>query len=287
MKRYKVNESRAHKYIQIPKELFISKSYQDLSNDAKILYGHLLDRMELSKKNKWINEEQDIYLIFTREEAMNLLGISNKTSTKIFKELKEEGLIEELRQGLNKPNLIYIGHIIYDGSMKKEMCNLYESREANKYYFKDVDLACEDKKNIHRNNTNINNTDISNTEYSSKEKETIYGSTVGEEVLEVYKRYISSSVTDIEFNKLAQFEYIYNKEILIKAIMIACENNVKRINYIETLLEDWCNKGLNDAMLVEENVNSWKNKNRRYKEIKENKIERTINNIDTDFNIYY
>lgn len=285
MRRYKVNESRAHKYIQIPKELFISERYEKLSNDAKILYGQLLDRMELSKKNKWINEDQDIYLIFTREEAMNLLGISNKTSTKIFKELKDAGLIEELRQGLNKPNLIYIGHIVYDGSMKKEICNFYESREANKHYFKDVNLASEEQQDIHRNNTNINNTDISNTNYSIKEKETFYDTTVDEEVLEVYKRYISSNITDIEFNKLSQFEHTYNKDILIKAIMIACENNVKKINYISSLLEDWCNKGLNDSMLVESNIDSWKNKNRRYKEIKERRIERIVNDTFTDFDI--
>lgn len=71
----------------------------------------MLDRLSLSQKNHWIDEENNVYLIFTREKVQEKLNLSDKTVTKSFKILMEVNLVQEKRQGLGKPNLIYVGKI--------------------------------------------------------------------------------------------------------------------------------------------------------------------------------
>ena len=111
---YKINEVTQHKYYQVPKELYINPRYKTvINNDAKMLYALLLDRMELSRTNGWIEDDGTIFLIFKREDLADMLGICVTTVWRAIKQLKEVGLIEEKRQGLNRPNLIYIGKIDY------------------------------------------------------------------------------------------------------------------------------------------------------------------------------
>lgn len=107
---YKDNEYLENSYYKIPQELFVSSLYKDkLNSDSKILYAFLLDRLSLSQENHWIDKERNIYLIFTREEVQEKLNLSDKTATKAFKQLNDVGLVQEKRQGLGKPNLIYVG----------------------------------------------------------------------------------------------------------------------------------------------------------------------------------
>ena len=111
---YKVNEVQQYKYYQVPKELFTNLRYKTtLNNDAKMLYAILLDRMELSRTNGWVEDDGTIYLIFKREELSDILGLCETTVWRAMKQLKAVGLIGEKRQGLTKPNLIYIGKIDY------------------------------------------------------------------------------------------------------------------------------------------------------------------------------
>ena len=112
---YKNNEILENSYYQIPQELFINRLYKEkLNSDSKILYAFLLDRLSLSQKNHWFDKEGRVYLIFTREEVQNKLCLSEKTVTKAFKQLIDVNLIAEKRQGLGKPNLIYIGKIQHE-----------------------------------------------------------------------------------------------------------------------------------------------------------------------------
>ena len=108
---YRLDDVRKNQHYQMPKELFCSTKYRTLSLEAKVLYSFLLDRMELSRKNNWVNENGNIYLIFSRTEIMELMQISDKTCTKAFKQLSDLELIKEVRQGRGKPNLIFIGRI--------------------------------------------------------------------------------------------------------------------------------------------------------------------------------
>ncbi len=92
---YKVNEYLENVFYQIPKELFVNTYYKNLNSDSKLLYSLLLDRLSVSMKNEWIDEERNIFLIFSRKEAEEKLNLSDKTVTKAFKQLRETKLIYE------------------------------------------------------------------------------------------------------------------------------------------------------------------------------------------------
>ena len=149
---YKANECFEHLYYQIPMELFFNTKYKDkLNSDSKILYGFLLNRLTLSAKNNWIDENGSIFLIFTRKEVQELLNLSDKTVTKAFKQLKDCKLIYEKKQGANKPNLIYVGKIEHDKKLIQLIRKNYESRI--------VKSTTHDTENLrpNYNNNNYNN----------------------------------------------------------------------------------------------------------------------------------
>ena len=96
-------------FYRIHKELFTEPNFRELSTDAKVLYGILLDRMSLSLKNQWLDAQNKVYIIFTVEEIMDALNCANQKATRLMVELeKQAGLIERKRQGLGRPNLIYV-----------------------------------------------------------------------------------------------------------------------------------------------------------------------------------
>lgn len=96
-------------FYRIPKALFKEPNFRELSTDAKVLYGILLDRMSLSLKNQWLDAQNKVYIIFTVEEIMDALNCANQKATRLMVELeKQAGLIERKRQGLGRPNLIYV-----------------------------------------------------------------------------------------------------------------------------------------------------------------------------------
>lgn len=135
-------------------ELFFNKNYRDkLNSDSKILYGFLLNRLTLSAKNNWIDENGNVFLIFifTRKEVQKILNLSDKTATKAFKQLNECKLIHEKKQGANKPNLIYVGKIEHDEELTKVIRKNYDSRI--------VKSTTQDTENLrsNHNNNNYNN----------------------------------------------------------------------------------------------------------------------------------
>ena len=96
-------------FYRIPKALFTEPNFRELSTDAKVLYGILLDRMSLSLKNQWLDAQNKVYIIFTVEEIMDALNCANQKATRLMVELeKQAGLIERKRQVLGRPNLIYV-----------------------------------------------------------------------------------------------------------------------------------------------------------------------------------
>ena len=96
-------------FYRIPKALFTEPNFRELSTDAKVLYGILLDRMSLSLKNQWLDAQNKVYIIFTVEEIMDALNCANQKATRLMVELEmQAGLIERKRQGLGRPNLIYV-----------------------------------------------------------------------------------------------------------------------------------------------------------------------------------
>ena len=110
-------------FYRVPKVLFTEDCFWNVSTDAKLLYGILLDRMNLSARNDWLDKEGRVYIIFTIDEIKSSLGCAEKKAVKLLDELEKKcGLIERKRQGLGKPNLIYVKNFI-SGSVERQFLN--------------------------------------------------------------------------------------------------------------------------------------------------------------------
>ncbi|MDE6600972.1 MAG: replication initiator protein A [Lachnospiraceae bacterium] len=104
-------EAEQYSFYRIPKMLFTVECFRGLSCEAKVLYGLMLDRMGLSIKNRWFDEEDRVYIVFTVEEIAEMMDCGTQKAVKLVKELDADkgiGLIEKKRLGLGKPNVIYV-----------------------------------------------------------------------------------------------------------------------------------------------------------------------------------
>ena len=107
--RYTRQSIISNTFYQMPRFLTAGEfAGNNLSNNARILYVLLLDRHKLSVKNDWFDDNGEVYIYFKREEMESQLGLSERTISKVMQELKDLSLIEEKKQGLNKPNKIYL-----------------------------------------------------------------------------------------------------------------------------------------------------------------------------------
>lgn len=105
------NEADTYSFYRIPKILFTCEIFKDLSTEAKVLYGLMLDRMALSVKNNWLDSEKRAFIYFSNDEIMSYLGCKKNKAIDIMKELDVTtgiGLLEKKRQGLGKPTIIYV-----------------------------------------------------------------------------------------------------------------------------------------------------------------------------------
>ena len=105
---YYGSEADQFSFIRIPKIMLIDKVFQTLSMAAKVLYGVLLDRMSLSMKNGWLDEENRVYIIYQIGEIQEDLGFTKKKAMDLLAELEEFGLLEKKRRGHGLPNILYV-----------------------------------------------------------------------------------------------------------------------------------------------------------------------------------
>ena len=99
-------------FIRIPKAMIVDPMFADLSVNAKLLYGVLLDRMNLSIKNRWFNSENRVYIIYQIAEIMEDFNFSKKTAVRYLNELENFGLVEKKRRGLGLPSLLYVKNFV-------------------------------------------------------------------------------------------------------------------------------------------------------------------------------
>ncbi|BAK47660.1 hypothetical protein CXIVA_16940 [Clostridium sp. SY8519] len=96
-------------FYRIPKTLITGEEFREVSVEAKLLYGLMLDRLSLSMKNGWFDDQNRAYIIYTVEDIMSDLQCGNQKAVKLLSELeKKAGLIRRKRQGLGKPSLTYL-----------------------------------------------------------------------------------------------------------------------------------------------------------------------------------
>lgn len=163
---YYGNEAEQYSFYRIPKILFTDDRFKAVSVVSKVLYGLLLDRMALSIKNSWLDEDGRVFIIYTISDVMETLCCAEQKANKLLGELdstKGVGLIERKRRGLGKPNVIYVKNFIH-----KEEPGQPESQIKNCENHKsgDVKIAIQEMRKSQTNNTDFSDTDFSDTDPS-------------------------------------------------------------------------------------------------------------------------
>lgn len=152
-------QSDQFSFYRIPKVLFSDERYHDLTVESKVLYGILLDRMALSARNHWFDNQGRVYIYFTIEEVMAHLGCGDKKAGALLAELeKKADLILRKRQGLGKPNLIYVKNFV---STDRQIQTRQNDVSGTVY------STIQDLSKSQGNNTDLNKTEYNDTEIDS------------------------------------------------------------------------------------------------------------------------
>lgn len=181
-KKISASNFETNRFYQLPKFLFEDSYFSKMSTDAKVMYSILKDRFELSKKNNWIDNDGNIYLLYTNKQLCKILDYSEPKIIKLKKELETYNLISNERQGLNKPNKIYLLEPNYDKELKnfkfQNKKNLSSGTKKNLVpelkEFKPSDTNNSDTNNNDTNNNDMNDmNDMNDRKINKFEQETI------------------------------------------------------------------------------------------------------------------
>lgn len=141
-------QSEQFSFYRIPRLLIKDQHFKGLSSDAKLLYGLMLDRMALSMKNHWLDNENRAYIIYSISNVMDDINCSKPTCVKIMKELDSFGLIERKRKGLGKPDIIYVKNFaVLEDSQEQdeESSDFADTFEENKPVMSNENITSEGK----------------------------------------------------------------------------------------------------------------------------------------------
>ena len=140
-------QSDQFSFYRIPRLLIKDPHFKGLSSDAKLLYGLMLDRMALSMKNHWLDNENRAYIIYSISNVMEDINCSKPTCVKIMKELDSFGLIERKRKGLGKPDVIYVKNfaVLEDSQEQEESSDVADTFEENESVVSNENITSEGK----------------------------------------------------------------------------------------------------------------------------------------------
>ena len=167
MKYFTGKEADLFTFYKIPKELFTNNYFKVISTDAKVLYGLMLDRISLSVKNGWLDDQNRVFIFFSVDDTMELLNCKKNKAIQTIAELDIEtgiGLIEKKRQGQGKPTRIYVKNFYMPDEDTIETVS-----EVGKTNFKRLEIqTSKGLKNqpLEVEKTNPNNTEFNNTEFN-------------------------------------------------------------------------------------------------------------------------
>ena len=177
-------QSESFHFIQVPRFLFSDSSFRVLKPESKILYSLMLDKMSLSRKNGWFDEKKRVYIIYPIERMMEDIDCKHTKCAEIVKELINFGLIEKKKQGLGKPDIIYVKDFLHaieeaanpDGITEVRKTDVLTSadsvirntdfRKSEKRISGSTENGSLDIRNTDTSNTDINNTHNNQTELS-------------------------------------------------------------------------------------------------------------------------
>lgn len=218
-------------FIRIPAVLFSKEEFKGLSSEAKVLYGILLKRMDLSAKNGWFDDQGRVFIICTLEEIMETMNCADNKATKLMNELEEKcGLIERKRQGQGKPNLIYVKNFIssVDNSGVQPPESRFKTRENHDSgVVKTTNQESLKSRGSYKDN---NDTDLSYTENP------IYPGRDADAMAErrSYESYFRDA---LEFDYLLQ-QYPYDRETLQEILDLVVDTVCTKREYIRIASDD-------------------------------------------------
>ena len=138
-------ESEQFSFVRVPRVLFTDKEHFDnLSNEAKLMYGLLLERMSLSRKNNQIDKHNRVYIIFPVEEIEESLDVGHEKALNLLKELDDQsgiGLVKKKRRGLGLPSILYVKNFIVKGEQNTDRVPTSRSTVEEKVK-KQIDYDC-------------------------------------------------------------------------------------------------------------------------------------------------
>ena len=124
---YYGSQAEQFSFVRIPRIMLTDKAFQTLSITSKVLYGVLLDRMSLSMKNNWFDEENRVYIIYQIGEIMEDLGLTKKKAMDLLQELEAFGLLEKKRRGHGLPNILYVKNFMPESGSRGDQTGTSES----------------------------------------------------------------------------------------------------------------------------------------------------------------
>ena len=217
-------------FIRVPTVLFSDEQFKNMSAEAKVLYGILLKRMDLSAKNGWLDGQGRVYIICTLEEIMETLNCGNQKAVKLMDELEGKiGLIERKRQGLGKPNLIYVKNFICPVD-KVDNSSPSHFLKCENHTSGDVKITLQEVRKSHGSNTDNNDTDNRYTEnpiYPGRDEE------------EMRARMICKSFFEdqIEYDYLLD-QYPYERETIRGILDLLVDTYCSKRKYIRVAGDD-------------------------------------------------
>lgn len=159
--------SEQFSFVRVPRVLFTDKEHFGcLSNDAKLLYGFLLERMSLSRRNNWIDELNRVYIVFPIEEIEELLGVGHDKANNLLKELDDVngiGLVSKKRRGLGLPSILYVKNFIINDSESSKTEAQDNTSEAEKKF---ENIASSSQ------STEVRFSEVENTDFKKSESQT-------------------------------------------------------------------------------------------------------------------
>ena len=171
-KKFRVQEEVGERFYRLPKIFFTSEQYKKMSNDAKIAFALLQDRLELSIRNQWFDEEGYIYFLFGNEQLSEILNCSKPTVIKIKKELQKAELLEEKRMGLSQSNRLYllkpqvtIDDVVELKEKEENTLSLEPQQKLKNLTSRNQNSLLQEVKNFNTNDTDLSDTDFKDTDY--------------------------------------------------------------------------------------------------------------------------
>ena len=252
---YSIQENYRERFYAIPKVFFTSEKYKTLSNDTKMAYAILKDRLNLSIKNNWVDENGNVYFIYSNDKLMKILNCKKEKLSKIKKALQDKGLLVQKRRGFNKTNILYLlkpivtDEDIYlldreenevetycDKEVRKSNTEKFENRTPRSSKIERREVRKSNTNDTDFNNTNFNNTNYSDTTTYNKKQSS---SGIHDKLINKVKNELGINITPAYKDELLKLFSNFDDDINNYAIEYASVNGSSPKQFLLKVLSNW------------------------------------------------